>query len=336
MGGHALKSVVRLEASAYRSLAATVESRLKRIFPLVSVIPAYSNKESFGDLDVLVSIQGQEKNWVASVRKEFEPEQLVKNSDVVSFSFPFPTGTGSSDFQVDLISTQSDLFQAALFYFSYNDLGNLLGRLFHKMGLKFGHTGLHYVVRDPRAQHKQEILITRDPATILARLGLSYELYQSGFESLEQIFQFVASSPFFNPDIYLLSNLNHVSRIRDRKRETYNRFLNWCESYSHSLNHYEFQDKEFYLNQLLLDQEFSRQYNEILSANKTLNLASLKFNGRLVSSLTGLTLIDLGQFLRYVKQQFPTELEFARFIVGLDDPDQYIKQQFSNYQEVNR
>lgn len=238
MGGNALKSTVRLLAHDYYVVASLVESKLKLMFSEVSVIPSYANKESFGDLDILVNIHGVETKWVDLVRTHFKPDQLIKNGNVVSFSFPVDYKV----FQVDLIASSAELFKTSLFYFSYNDFGNLLGRLSHKLGLKFGHTGLHYVVRDSKVQGTQEILITRDPSQILAILGLSYERYSLGFKTLDEIFNYVSSSKFFNPDIYLLDNLNHGSRIRDRKRETYRKFLEWCANTK--LNHYEFPDPD--------------------------------------------------------------------------------------------
>lgn len=41
------------------------------------------------------------------------------------------------------------------------------------------------------------------------------------------MFKYVLSSPYFDPSIYLYENLNHINRTRDRKRKTYNMFLEY-------------------------------------------------------------------------------------------------------------
>jgi hypothetical protein len=75
----------------------------------------------------------------------------------------------------------------------------------------------------------REILLTREYEAALFFLGYDPERFREGFENLEDIFKYVAGSRYFNRDIFLLENRNAQSRIRDRKRPTYTKFLTWCE-----------------------------------------------------------------------------------------------------------
>ena len=47
--------------------------------------------------------------------------------------------------------------------------------------------------------------------------------------SMGQIFDYVTTSNYFHPDIYLLHNRAHKARTRDRKRKNYTDFLVYCE-----------------------------------------------------------------------------------------------------------
>lgn len=39
-------------------------------------------------------------------------------------------------------------FNTSLEYLNWNDLGNLIGRIAHKFGLKYGHKGLLYIIKN--------------------------------------------------------------------------------------------------------------------------------------------------------------------------------------------
>src|SRR3546814_18504796 len=60
-------------------------------------------------------------------------------------------------------------------------------------------------------------------------MGYSPDGLDQGFETPEDIYSFVASSPFFSSDIFLLENRNAKARMRDKKRKMYMEFLLWCE-----------------------------------------------------------------------------------------------------------
>src|SRR3546814_18901157 len=61
-------------------------------------------------------------------------------------------------------------------------------------------------------------------------MGYSPDGLDQGFETPEDIYSFVASSPFFSSDIFLLENRNAKARMRDKKRKMYMEFLLWCEA----------------------------------------------------------------------------------------------------------
>lgn len=311
MGGNALKNCTtrRYSRDEYFDLEAQVLSKLKIIFPESQphAIKAYKSKESFGDMDVLIDSELLPSDWVDSVCYSFYPKEHVKNGNVLSFEY--------KEFQTDLIVTDPSEMQSSMNYFAYNDLGNLLGRIAHSMGLKLGHNGLSYNWRIDTYQFRNVVLLT-DFRDILPVLGYSYERYAQGFDKIEDIFDFVVSSRFFNKDIYLLHNRNNTSRTRDRKRKTYMEFLDWLEGYKENyeqiqitaMRKQEEYDKSLWLPYLFeAIQGFKETYKEVQAEWDLEVLFKTRYNGDLVKQYTGLDGKELGSFMKWMKAEYSAE-----------------------------
>lgn len=303
MGGNALKKTTtrRYMADEYHALVPDVVAKLTTL-GRCDCVPAYGTKESFGDMDLVHSINNL---CTSSVCGLFSPTEMVKNGPVLSFDY--------KQLQIDLIYAAPDTYDYAMGYYSWNDAGNLVGRIAHKLGLKHGHKGLTLPVRNGTYQIG-EIRLTTDYAHALRFLDLTP---MSGPETLEDIFNWVSSSKYFSPEIYLFENLNAVSRIRDKKRATYNKFLTWCESWNGPRGQYN-ANKSHYLPMVWEYFQGSQiKYQEILDKAAADKERASKFNGHIVSNITGLSGRELGVFMAKIKTRIdplvddmsPEELE---------------------------
>ena len=72
-----------------------------------------------------------------------------------------------------------------------------------------------------KAIQKTSIVITKDFDKALKFLGFDVERFKQGFNNMNEVFEFVASSTFFNKDAFLFENRNHKARARDKKRSNY-------------------------------------------------------------------------------------------------------------------
>lgn len=226
MGGTALGfEALRVNKDLYNKIWDSVKPSL--LYPERSFDPevllCYRNKDSFGDMDVLVDENSREflKSSFLQCRK------VKENGPVISCGYDLLEGT----FQIDLVFIPAKNLEISRFYFAYNDLGNLLGRIADMLDFSLGHDGLWYKVRDPNNANRvcKKILVSNTPKEILDFLGYDYEDWLKGFNSLTDIFDFVSKGPYFNPSIYLLENRNSEARRRDKKRSTYRAFLQYCE-----------------------------------------------------------------------------------------------------------
>lgn len=331
MGGNALKSVetVRLSREDYEVLSQEVLAKLQSLPELsgrkISIIQAYRTKESFGDLDVLVeSVDGSSVDYLALITKAFQPKEIAQNSSCYSFDI--------RNFQVDFILTPTDDYETSVNYFAWNDLGNLTGRIFKKLGFKYGHRGLSYIFRDEGNANNSyhEAVVSKDLKAILEFGDLDYDAFVKGFDTVEEIFYWVSKSKYFHKDIYLLHNRNHVSRTRDKKRKTYKEFLVWCEE-TPGLNTYPWtimreQDgyagsPEFLKDALVRFPSFYKVYHEVKNMHENILKAKDKFNGEVVKEAILLEGSNLGKFMASIMKSVGGKQAMSMKVLGMSSEE---------------
>ena len=175
MGGNALKEGLteRKTATAYHALAETVRRNAALFCSRAEIIPSYEEKLSFGDLDIVVSSDLETEPFKAQITEKFQPSEIVKNGPCWSFDH--------ARFQIDLIEAEPEDFEATFFYFSYNDLNNLVGRTARGVGLKFGHLGL--IAPVVVGSETKEIALTKKPEEIYGFLGYDHGRFKRGFKN---------------------------------------------------------------------------------------------------------------------------------------------------------
>lgn len=228
---HATKKVVSVLSRAIKSVNSSHGSVIKY---QPYEVKAYRLKETFGDLDLLVEStlfkHYTREQMLSEMAVEFDYEAELpfkRNGPVLSFGVP--SDEADVFFQVDVISTSQEDFLCHGSYLNWNDLGNLVGVVASKTKvLKHGHDGLYYVLRDGNHQFG-EVRLTNDYLMALEFLGYEPSRYNEGFDTLMDVYEYAASSKFFNPKLYSFEERNHDQRMRDRKRPTYNGFLTWIE-----------------------------------------------------------------------------------------------------------
>jgi hypothetical protein len=309
MGGNALNfETRRASRNEYDVIRSYVLLALRTFFNdssrRIEEIPAYRQKPDFGDLDVLLETRtGDLYHYKTIITELFNPKQVVQNGHIYSFDY--------DNFQVDLILTPTDIFQTSIDYFSNNDAGNLAGRLAKKLGFKYGHDGLTYMFRGEDQTHSvyDETIVSKDTAAIHKFLDLDHQRFIEGFDTLEEMFIWIASSKYFHSDIYLFHNRNYTSRIRDQKRKTYNQFLTWC-AVTPVLNAYpwtQMREQDGYAGKpeflkLALDTfpDFATRHAEIVKKHANHKIVTGKFNGNIVRELTGFEGRQLGEFMQHL------------------------------------
>ena len=330
MGGNALKNARtrRLDRRDFEQVSVAVVARLREAFPSarVEVIPAYATKADFGDLDVLVSAEDVQARGGPDALKRLAVEafcatDLYPNGNVLSFDYRADAAQAEPGFQVDLITMPRAEYAFALDYFSFNDLGNLVGRTAHKQGASFGHDGLWYIFRDGDYKFR-DVLLTRDFDHALRYLGYEPARFRAGFADLPAIFEYVAGSAFFNRSIFLLENRNYRSRVRARTRKTYTGFLQWCEERP-DLPAFRYPvDKAEWLPRMFeWFPAFRADYDRALADLATQRALKERFNGELVSAWTSLVDKPLGALMREFRASFESPERMTEFLLAASEAD---------------
>lgn len=301
MGGNAFEKAERVTAQEYKNLCDDISWALRNIMGQYKhfCIPlSVREKDSHGDVDVLV-VGSKIEAALKQMKNAFLVEEQIDNPSGHNLLVYFE----GKRIQVDLNKVADDDFQYASIYFSWNDCGNLIGRIAHRQGLKHGHDGLWYVHR--KGDHQLgEILLTKSYLDALIYLGFDVDEHDHGFDTFEQMFEWVKKSKHFEACAFPLEHRNHAARTRDAKRKTYNAFLRWLDFQGEYVE----SDKAAWLEIhkrhwpnlaaeiVRLDQEYelNTQYKE-------------RVNGIIVREMTGVDGKELGKLMNYVKRVLPRE-----------------------------
>jgi hypothetical protein len=223
MGGLALKNCKtrRYERAEFETLTNELITTLRKTFKRVEMPLFYRKKESFGDADYILSMEGYNGNMREYITETFNPNEIFHNGNCWTFDY--------HELQVDLITVAAEHFDSNYNYLSYNDLGNYIGKIAHGFGFKYGQEGLmydHYF----KGSNIGRIIVSKDYDKIYEFLGLDYNRWKQGFDTLEEIFEFVSTSKYFNWEYLQLENNNRVNRERDVKRKSYMSFLDYIDA----------------------------------------------------------------------------------------------------------
>ncbi len=336
MGGHALsRPSMRVTAKNYARISQDILKQLNEVLPnRLAIVPAYYQKPDFGDIDIVVNGRLSSNDFLAIDNTGIFIEK-VRNGPVTSYAYPLDDK--GNVFQVDIITT--DTFDFTLSYFSFNDLGNFIGRAAHYAGFKFGHNGLFYIVRslDNSNHVLGEILLTCkwDEALTFLRYDAANYLRgaQGGFQTLRDIFTFTASSAWFRPESVALENRNHIARMRDKKRPNYVGLVKWLNDSNLMPSYLTDAEKEKAIESKrehrkmalsLAKTEFPNfavELARIFDAEAQNKLVKEKFSGKEIATWTGLTGKALGEFFAAVKNQFSSKEEFQNWVLSSTTQD---------------
>ena len=285
MGGKALNrfgvQTERKNTEEFLKIGREIQEKISITIGIeTAIVKCYHTKADHGDLDLLIRVAIDANiNWNDYIQNTFKPQAINANGGVYSFDY--------KNFQIDFIPIPESKWESALVYFSYDPLGNIMGKTFHKFGLSYGWEGLIYKFRNFNGSNSQDILLTNDIKKIFDFGGYDYDRYLNGFETLEDIFKFCINSKYFDSEMFKMENLKSIDRKRNRKRGSYHLFLNYLKD-NGIYTKYDFNpNKETYLpkiNQYFPEAKFSEQLYELQKIDSKNKIISQKFNGDLVMS----------------------------------------------------
>jgi hypothetical protein len=244
------------------------------------VVDCYRTKESHGDLDLLIKVPADRQvNWREYIQEKFTLQAINSNGNVHSFDY--------KGFQIDFIPIPEAKWETAKTYYSYDPLGNIMGKTFHKFGMSYGWDGLFYKYRNPHGTNSANILLTNDPRKIFEFGGYDYDRYLKGFDTLEEIFKFTIDSKYFDVEMFQMENLKSIDKKRNRKRGSYHLFLNYIKDNGITTKYNFYEYKDMYLMDIqnaFPEAELLLQIALLKKKDAMNDLLRQRFNGDIVMS----------------------------------------------------
>ena len=345
MGGAALKpygiNTRRYQKDEYFRMAQEVSGVLEKQGWNFHVVEAYGQKESFGDMDVVIENSEFPDSYIKNVISAgFGASIIHRNSNTYSFCY--------KEFQIDFIFHGFEVFYPACDYYRYSPSGNAVGKLFHQFKLSYGHEGLKYIIREEdigaesaeNSHVMKEVILSTDTDVIQSMVGLDFMAFHVGFNTEEDIFKWVTASPYFNPNLFSFEEMNHRARVRDRKRPDYNRLMDWIEAHKATLPNYQRNlNKKDYLPWIV--EKFPAlqdEFDECRVRYTQNQIVKSKFNGLLVldwiSKVDGELIAKMihGKTLGNIIRDYKNSIQdFHNFLLTTHEKD--VESHFNNWYE---
>lgn len=343
MGGNVFKNVMdvdRLDKNMYLYLKDGLKSCVWKTF-MTSInyrghqfaldeIPYNPNKESFGDIDLIIGYGGDLRKAINKFSREFFSE-IADNNDFIFYreqvngnTLHMLLGKSINDgkingtvrsvvFQVDFIFVPFKSITFAKNYFSYGGVGALLGLLVKRHNFKISHTGLYY------HHHTESVLVTTDWLSMLHLFEFNtehfYALAETNEGFLDRLTSLVLSSILYQRGIFFDHNgeiktntcdiVNTVaSHIKENEIDNLQSPADKIKEFSGGL--FDIARRTFH--------DFNKEIVKIDNKRHSNKLFTEKFNGNIFKKVTGLPEgKELGDFIEFVKNQQERQLGDDRF-----------------------
>lgn len=245
MGGNLFKTK-RMDRQEYEEACLFIS---KVLAPMnYAFTKSFLDKDSFGDIDILVSCTNLAKEL-------FYKHGLVLETNGSSVLIHHK----GNQIQVDLIEVNNMPY--ALNYYSYGMFCSIIGKIFKSQGFKLNPNGLYYIY------NCNEVFITNNWHKILGVIGI----YKSEFTREEEAFVAISKSPFFVKNIF--TDIPEKKLAKAMKHPMYCRFLEYIKDVK------DYQSSTEILNFFQSDKDFIRRLQcEDITAKANLVIKELMQN----------------------------------------------------------
>ncbi|KAI4289443.1 MAG: hypothetical protein L6R35_001292 [Caloplaca aegaea] len=210
----------------YHSLLSHYLALLANFFDHVASPIEAPEKDSFGDVDIIVSQPKVTPFQPEQNLRAINAERIISSKPLYSFAVPYP-GLEGSYVQLDIQICPLEDFEWEVFHKGHGDLWNLLGSSIRPFGLTANNKGLYLRISEIEDYDRKRSLVflTANPAAVLDFLRLDIRAYKQSFDTVDDMFEYACSTRFFRPEAYVRDGLKANDRKRVTQRDLYRRFV---------------------------------------------------------------------------------------------------------------
>lgn len=222
MGGKLFKGKSRRHTTEELVVSAkNIKDQFLNFFTKIEPLRFIEDKTTHGDLDLICCVKdGMMQPLIEYVSSSFDEYEISERE--ISFLM--------DELHVDLIMVDDDKFESAYNYFSFGDLGNLLGMIARSKGHRLSEQGVFKEEFVAPSSPLKRTYITATWAESLAFLGFTLEAIeaqQRGFKTVVEMFDFIKSSALYHKDIFNIDKMNSTQRRRFKQRPNQKLFLEY-------------------------------------------------------------------------------------------------------------
>ena len=202
-----------------------VFSILLKFYERVVVPSAAPEKADHGDIDVHVD-RPLFSFTIQDLAKGLGAEDYTTAGGNRSFAIRI-LEEGDSFFQLDVHQCKEGCFEWECVIYSYGDIWRIIGMSVTRFGLAINNAGLHARIEEIEATHKKHslLLLTGDPLKVMNFLGLDHDAYEKGFSTLDELFEWAVSMPFFRRKVFEKKTVSAKEQRLMEKRPMYSTFM---------------------------------------------------------------------------------------------------------------
>ncbi|KAH0547824.1 hypothetical protein FGG08_000081 [Glutinoglossum americanum] len=226
----------RMSPEVYIKLREKYLDLLSTRFYQLAICPIESpEKKSYGDIDILV--EGPRYPFeVQDLAGALEAQRYSHETagPTTNFAIPDTEREGEEDVvvyrQLDVHVCRPGTLDWEVFTKSHGDMWNILGSMGRFYGVTVNDRGCHLRIPEIEPVDRKHSLLhlTSDPAEALALFGLDVDSYQRGFQTVDEMFDYISSTRFFRHGAFE----NTEEKRRDRQRMSQRPvFRRWVTEY---------------------------------------------------------------------------------------------------------
>lgn len=243
MGGSVFAShaaTVRIDRAEHDAIVGNVAEALLPLGIHARALPSLRSKASFGDVD-MVCARSQthgglppegEDHVRALARRDAQIAQTLgadayHRGAVRNPALHMLLSGRNGPVQLDLMSIEDDLLEFAARHLSWGDAGAMAAAIAQQMGVKMGMTGIALAVRIRAATHRLRLDLDYDQALDL--IGLDADRHRRGFDTVEEVYEWLAAGRYFNPLLWSAEFMTNKRRHRAMKRDSFAGLQEWIQ-----------------------------------------------------------------------------------------------------------
>ncbi|THH18306.1 hypothetical protein EUX98_g8982 [Antrodiella citrinella] len=240
MGGNAFNAshpeatFPRMSPSVYHLAKTQIQAALQPLYEHVATPAEAPQKADHGDIDFLVCFPKSDVT-TEHIHAALGAVWSIPKKGTSHFALPWDTIAGrhtdelsrpGDHIQVDVyIADDFAQFERVRFCHSYGDLTMILGLMARSCRLSLGSNGLRLANPVPTSPPFTFHLSSSFPE-ILIFFGLTMSRWSEGFTTQDEIFEWISSSPYYNPGVMARSESDHQGGRKAREaRGMYQNFL---------------------------------------------------------------------------------------------------------------